>query len=101
MGGRRRAPRSARRWYTHRVRRNRVVPAIASLLFLACGHGAAPPGTRAPRAGDKPRVASNVLRADYAGSVACKDCHPREYAAWQASPMHNMTRLIQGAVVRA
>jgi predicted CXXCH cytochrome family protein len=76
--------------------------AIASLLVIACGHGAAPrESAGAARPSGPKRVASNVMRADYAGSAACKDCHPREYASWQTSPMHNMTRLIDGAQVRA
>ena len=37
-------------------------------------------------------VASNVNRADYAGSQSCRPCHEHEYAAWFASPMHRMTR---------
>jgi predicted CXXCH cytochrome family protein len=43
-----------------------------------------------------PGVSSNVLRADYAGSAACADCHPDQYAAWRDSPMRRMTR--SGAV---
>ena len=63
--------------------------------------------------GNEPRVAtrtseqrsagpeSNILRADYAGSEACKGCHPGEYEAWARSPMHRMTRSIESAEVRA
>jgi predicted CXXCH cytochrome family protein len=46
-------------------------------------------------------VTSNVARSDYAGSAACADCHPDEYAAWARSAMHNMTRNIDGAEVHA
>ncbi|MCX5741567.1 MAG: hypothetical protein NT062_03605, partial [Proteobacteria bacterium] len=46
-------------------------------------------------------VTSNILRADYAGSPACEDCHHDVYAAWAASPMRNMTRDAKTATVRA
>jgi len=52
----------------------------------------------AARDGDPP---SNILRADYAGSESCAPCHPAIHAAWQRSPMHNMTRLPHGALVHA
>jgi predicted CXXCH cytochrome family protein len=38
-------------------------------------------------------VASNILRADYAGSKACEGCHADEYDKFMSAPMHNMTRL--------
>jgi predicted CXXCH cytochrome family protein len=37
-------------------------------------------------------VASNVTRADYAGSRACQPCHQEIYGEWLRSPMRNMTR---------
>ena len=46
-------------------------------------------------------VASNILRADYAGSRACADCHGAIFSAWEASAMRGMTRDIKHAVVRA
>jgi predicted CXXCH cytochrome family protein len=46
-------------------------------------------------------VASNVLRADYAGSRACEDCHAAEFASWQHSPMRNMTRDATTAEIKA
>ena len=46
-------------------------------------------------------VASNVLRADYAGSRACADCHGAIYSAWEASAMRGMTRDAADAVIRA
>jgi len=73
--------------------------ALLVVAAAACGRPAAAPGPAAP-AGPGP-VASNVFRADYAGSSACKDCHPKIYASWARSPMRNMTRLIDGATVRA
>jgi hypothetical protein len=41
------------------------------------------------------------LRADYAGSTACADCHADVYKAWAASPMRNMTRDAATATIRA
>jgi predicted CXXCH cytochrome family protein len=70
---------------------------IAALALVACA-APGPPGTGVP--GDR-GPASNILRADYAGSPSCAGCHPGEYAAWLRSPMHNMTRLPGGATVRA
>jgi predicted CXXCH cytochrome family protein len=46
-------------------------------------------------------VASNVLRGDYAGSRACEDCHATQFAAWEHSPMRNMTRDAATAVIKA
>jgi predicted CXXCH cytochrome family protein len=46
-------------------------------------------------------VASNLLRADYAGSRACADCHGAIYASWEASAMRGMTRAADRAVIRA
>jgi len=75
-------------------------------LLVAC-HGAPPaqpnlatgkiqrPG---PTTGE---ITSNILRADYAGSQACRRCHPAIYQAWQGSPMHNMTRELPGAKLHA
>ena len=66
-------------------------------LGLACGTSTAPLRI----APDLKIVASNVLRGDYAGSPACSDCHSEVYEKWQRSPMRNMTRDVQTAVVRA
>ncbi|MDQ3368512.1 MAG: hypothetical protein M3680_24050 [Myxococcota bacterium] len=46
-------------------------------------------------------VTSNILRADYAGSRACADCHGAIHDAWERSPMHRMTRLARGGSVEA
>lgn len=46
-------------------------------------------------------VRSNVLRQDYAGSAACAPCHGAIVAQWDRAPMHNMTRDVPGALVRA
>ena len=42
-----------------------------------------------------------MLRADYAGSKACADCHGAIYTAWAASPMRNMTRDAATATIQA
>lgn len=46
-------------------------------------------------------IASNILRADYAGSKACSECHHEIYTTWSASPMRNMTRDAATAMIRA
>ncbi|HXJ22724.1 MAG TPA: cytochrome c3 family protein [Polyangia bacterium] len=70
---------------------------------LACG-ASRPARTTAPTpaiTGSPARVASNILTADYAGSARCASCHTEIAAAWQSSPMHLMTRLPEGARIRA
>jgi predicted CXXCH cytochrome family protein len=69
--------------------------ALAIALLAACG--CARPSAGAPR---RP-LASNVLRADYAGSRECGECHGQIAAAFARSPMHNMTRAAEGALIRA
>lgn len=70
---------------------------LALLVVAGCvaPRPAAPPPTTlaAPAV-----VTSNVQRGDYAGSQACAPCHPDEYDAFMAAPMHNMTRLPSAAV---
>jgi predicted CXXCH cytochrome family protein len=80
----------------------RATVVLGVIALGGCGHGGAAERRVATHDAHEPRrVASNVLRADYAGSEACKDCHPKEYASWQGSPMHDMTRLIDGARIEA
>ena len=67
-------------------------------MLAACGRPAAPARIAGP---DPTVVASNLLRADYAGSQTCGDCHNEIYAAWQRSPMRNMTRDAATAEIRA
>ncbi|HEX4422055.1 MAG TPA: cytochrome c3 family protein [Kofleriaceae bacterium] len=63
---------------------------------------AAPPAVApALGAGSGAVVASNVLRADYAGSRACADCHGAIFTAWESSAMRGMTRDASDAVIRA
>jgi predicted CXXCH cytochrome family protein len=87
-----------------------IVAAVfgAALATMAgtTGCGASRPAGRAV-AGGAPtvslpaRVRSNILRADYAGSARCASCHAEITAAWRGAPMHLMTRLPEGARVRA
>jgi predicted CXXCH cytochrome family protein len=72
-------------------------------LLGGCQTSALPPATTGLRARRPPeqQPRSNVLRGDYAGSQACAPCHEAIYQVWQRSPMHNMTRLPDGADVRA
>lgn len=72
---------------------------LLALVLAACGRSAPAPAT-AQRAPTKV-ASSNILRADYAGSQACADCHAELFAAWSGSPMRNMTRDIATARVRA
>jgi len=82
---------------------------FAVLSVAGCGatrpgaaRGEANPG--APVAVTVPvpgRVASNVLRADYAGSERCAPCHREIFAAWRDAPMHRMTRVPELTDVRA
>ncbi len=77
-----------------------VAVALPVLTALACG--AARPVARPGGPGAAPaRVASNVLRADYAGSARCSGCHADVVAAWRGAPMHLMTRVPEQALVRA
>src|SRR5215475_13778970 len=71
--------------------------ALAALVLSACGASAGAPATPAPKKG----VASNVLRADYAGSAECAECHRAIASEFARSPMHNMTRDAAGATIRA
>jgi len=72
--------------------------ALVWLLVAACGTPTTPSKVPPPAGGV---VASNVLRADYAGSRACEDCHEAQYTAWATSPMRNMTRDASSATIRA
>jgi predicted CXXCH cytochrome family protein len=71
------------------------------LLLTACGAARPQPGGVAGRPLESGRVASNVVRTDYAGSAACKSCHAEIFASWERSPMHRMTRVPEGTDVRA
>jgi predicted CXXCH cytochrome family protein len=72
---------------------------LAAVALLGCAGRV--PGGPAPTRGERRAPISNILRADYAGSQACAPCHPAVYAAWARSPMRQMTRLPQQALVRA
>jgi predicted CXXCH cytochrome family protein len=68
-----------------------------ALCVAACGRPAARPRVTA----DGEVIASNILRADYAGSKACSECHHDIYEQWAKSPMRNMTRDAATAAIRA
>ncbi len=72
--------------------------AVCVALCLGACHGAETP-SRVPVAAAT--LTSNVLRADYAGSRACGDCHGAIYASWEKSPMRNMTRDAATATIQA
>ncbi len=85
-----------------RIPRAAALVAATAGLLAACGRApdaAEPTPALAPP--PPPRVASNILRADYAGSAACADCHADLAAAWAGSPMHLMTRDAATARVEA
>jgi len=71
--------------------------ALAALALSACTASAGSPATSAPRK----TVTSNVLRADYAGSAECADCHRAIATEFARSQMRNMTRDAAGATIRA
>ncbi len=76
-----------------------VVARAGLVIVAACGGKPSAPVSSAPAT---PRVvASNVLRADYAGSESCADCHADIYKAWATSPMRNMTRDAATAQIKA
>src|SRR5688572_10425885 len=104
-----------------RLARLALAAGLALLLGAASGCGdrrseqaPEPPQQQAPAQAPEPPlepppkpaparvpVQSNILRADYAGSAVCGDCHEAVYAAWQRSPMHRMTRLDRPGEIRA
>jgi predicted CXXCH cytochrome family protein len=70
---------------------------VFAFALAACGSSA--PAAQPPLPGGP--ITSNVLRADYAGSSACADCHAELYKTWATSPMRNMTRDAASAIIRA
>lgn len=72
--------------------------ALLGAMWTACGRSPEPPAyVPEPRA----YVRSNILRADYAGSQACADCHSEIYEAWERSPMRRMTRVARSREIEA
>ena len=71
--------------------------ALVLIAAAACGREAVPAHVAQGRA----EIASNMLRADYAGSAPCADCHGAIYQTWASSPMRNMTRDAKTATIRA
>jgi predicted CXXCH cytochrome family protein len=58
-------------------------------------------GAQAAGGGGVLHVHSNIVRGDYAGSARCASCHREIHAAWERSPMHQMTRVPETAEIRA
>ena len=90
--------------------RARALCAIAGVVAWAAAWGAcgadggrSAESTSAPRARSSPPrlIASNALRADYAGSTACIACHRELSQGFERSPMHRMTTRIEDAEVGA
>jgi predicted CXXCH cytochrome family protein len=75
--------------------------AVATIAALGCAR----PADRGPAAvepaPEAELVRSNVLRADYAGSAECGDCHADLFERWRRSPMHRMTRIARRDAVEA
>jgi predicted CXXCH cytochrome family protein len=68
---------------------------------MGCGSRQKAVGPTAVAPGSPKGPRSNVTRGDYAGSAACRPCHPAVVAAWERSPMHRMTRDALAADIRA
>jgi hypothetical protein len=66
-----------------------AIGAAIIAAVLVAGRPAPVPGSSARN------PASNIVRADYAGSKACFACHPKQYAAWSKSPQHLATLPIE------
>ena len=77
-----------------------VAVAVVAFAGGACGAARPSRAVTAPAPGPS-HVTSNIVRADYAGSVRCAPCHGEIYAAWERSPMHRMTRVPETTDVRA
>jgi predicted CXXCH cytochrome family protein len=76
---------------------------LAALVLsqVACGPQGRAKETGAGSSSEGPRLRSNILRSDYAGSAECESCHSDVFAAWKSSPMRHMTRHAESAHVRA
>ncbi len=86
------------------LRASVVTLLLGGMAVAACRAGSpeARPSERSRSVeGRADEVASNVLRADYAGSARCAGCHASIYASWQRSPMHRMTRELDETDVAA
>ena len=76
----------------------RTFNAVALAVISASCRAPASGTTIALGAGE---TRSNILRRDYVGSGACASCHAAEYAKWATSPIRQMTRDPDLAVMRA
>lgn len=73
---------------------------IGAIALAACAGATSKPTSPGAPATAKREVTSNVFFSDYAGTQSCAKCHAERVKTWLASPMHNMTREIEGAEVR-
>jgi predicted CXXCH cytochrome family protein len=73
---------------------------VVALTFAAACAGGESRSVVVPKRAS-PTSSSNVLRSDYVGSPACKECHQAIYASWETSPMRRMTRAVSGADIHA
>ncbi|MEZ4263800.1 MAG: cytochrome c3 family protein [Polyangiaceae bacterium] len=77
-----------------------LLSALALSIASACARGPevtpARPAVAAPG-----RLTSNVTRADYAGTEACRPCHASHVERWLGSAMHAMTRDVAKAQIHA
>ncbi|HEX2675276.1 MAG TPA: cytochrome c3 family protein [Polyangiales bacterium] len=80
------------------LRRSDRLRILAALVLCSCSAAQQPRGVSKAKAEPARHVQSNVTRADYAGSASCEPCHGAIYQAWQASPMHRMTRPAQSDI---
>jgi len=79
-----------------------VVTVATALWASGCIRGVAGAEAAPDRGVGEPRVVrSNILRADYAGSASCHNCHRSLYDDWLGSPMRQMTRMPTTASIRA
>ena len=78
----------------------RLTALLAVAIILASCGGATPTSSSPPKPEGARVVSSNVLSRDYAGTNACAECHSDKVDSFLRSPMHNMTREPEKALVR-
>jgi predicted CXXCH cytochrome family protein len=81
-----------------RLRLAFVASVLSASALAACS---GPTAETRPAVPPRTVVASNVLRADYAGSKSCEPCHADLYAKWSKSPMRRMTRRLDETQIDA
>lgn len=71
-----------------------------AIAVAACAGATKPPTPSTSGVTASRIVSSNTFFDDYAGTQSCAKCHAERVRTWLASPMHNMTREIEGAEVK-